>query len=112
MDDYPLPLPSREGRPVNFAAPKAVGKNVCRKGKVVDAVSVSPIRDEDWGWYLYFSELIEWNQGREKSVRLSYYYAPFGSKKWLWGGQYSIEESAPVIKELRERTLEKKHWFA
>ena len=109
--DFPLPLPERVDREVTFAAPKAVAGSAVRKGRVVDAVSVGPVKDDDWGWYLYFSELIEWTGARKKSVRLSYYYAPFGSKKWLWGGQYSIEESASVIKELLEKTIAKKEWF-
>ena len=108
--DFPQPLPIRQGQPVNFSPPKAVN-SVARKGKVIDAVSVGPVKDKDWGWYLYFSELIAWDNGKQRSIRLSYYYAPFGSTKWLWGGQYSIEESASVIKELLEMTLLKKEWF-
>jgi hypothetical protein len=110
--DYPLPLPKRVDSEVSFSAPKAVVEATSRKGRVLDAVSVGPVKDEEWGWYLYFSELIEWEGERSKSVRLSYYYAPFGSTRWLWGGQYSIEESASVIKELLEKTLQKKSWFA
>ena len=99
MNDYPLPFPSRKDLPVSFAAPKAVGENAGRKGKVVDVVSVGPVRDDDWGWYLYFSELIKWDHERENSIRLSYYYyAPFGSKKWLWVGSTRLKNRPSLSK--------------
>jgi hypothetical protein len=107
---YPDPLPVRRGAEVNFNPPEAVPDGKPRKGKVVDYVDVDPVEDPEWGWYYYVSELIEWSGGG-KSVRLAYYYAPHGSNRWLWGGQYSIEDEPLVIKALIDRTLAKSNWF-
>ncbi len=95
---------------MNFNPPEAVPDGKPRKGKVVDYVDVDPVEDPEWGWYYYVSELIEWSGGG-KSVRLAYYYAPHGSNRWLWGGQYSIEDEPLVIKALIDRTLAKSNWF-
>jgi hypothetical protein len=108
---YPLPLPERKEKEVRFKNPKAVISAACREGRVVDAVTVGPVMDVEWGWYYYFSELIEWHSDKSKSVRISYYYAKFDAKSWRMGGQYSIEDSPSVIKALLEKTLGKKEWF-
>jgi hypothetical protein len=75
----PSPLPTRLTKTVEFAAPKAVIDGPPRCGHVKDAVESGPHKDDEWGWYMYFAELIAWDGGGE-SIRLAYYYAPFGSK--------------------------------
>ena len=108
---YPLPVPIRDGKEVIFAPPRAVEKLPHRRSTVVASVSSGPHKDEHWGYYLYFSERIRWDDG-SYSIRLAYYYAPFGSERWLWGGQYSIEDSPAIIKDLLEQTLRQTDWFA
>lgn len=109
---YPTPLPERDGKLVSFAPPRAVEEGTSRIGRVKESVRSGPHKDKEWGYYLYFSELIEWNDEQmSKSIRLAYYYAPFGATCWLWGGQYSIEDSPEIIKELLEKTLQRKGWF-
>lgn len=107
---FPQPLPIRDGKEVSFAPPRSVEEGVSRTGIVVESVQSGPHEDPEWGYYLYFSELIRW-QDATKTIRLSYYYAPFGARRWLWGGQYSIEDSPEVIRGLLEKTLRNEHWF-
>lgn len=111
---YPLPLPTRDHKEVIFAPPRAVDDLAHRHGTVIDSIASGPHEDKDWGFYIYFAELIEWHDTPEKqrSIRLAYYYAPSGAKRWLWGGQYSIEDTPAIIKDLLEKTLQKTHWFA
>jgi hypothetical protein len=106
----PEPLPQRTGKQVHFSPPQSVEEGASRTGDVIDSVQSGPHRDDEWGYYLYFSELIRWKDNTT-SVRLAYYYAPFGANRWLWGGQYSIEDTPAVIKDLIEKTLQKKDWF-
>ena len=112
--NYPLPLPTRIGKRVEFKPPKAVKGKGLRIGKVIDSIFSGPHRDDDWGHYLYVSDLIEWSDrpNHQRSIRLAYYYAPFESRKWIWGGQYSIEDSPAVINTLLQRTLGKAHWYS
>lgn len=107
-----MPLPERDGKSVTFAPPRAVEEGAFRTGTVKESVRSGPHKDNEWGYYLYFSELIEWDDdSKSKSIRLAYYYAPFGANRWLWGGQYSIEDSPAIIKELLEETLKRTNWF-
>lgn len=92
----PPELPeSKKGKTVHFTSPNAVD-GTPREGVIIDEVWHGPIHDAEWGWYAYTAQIIQWANG-EKSARLTYYYQPEGSKKWIFGGQYSIEESLPEM---------------
>src|SRR3954462_1685998 len=97
--DDPVPVPeSRVGRPVEFKPPISVGEMPTRKGTIKDEIWSKVYPDPEWGHYIYTSQLIEWENG-ERSVRLTYYYLPAGASRWLFGGQYSIEDSPAAIHE-------------
>ena len=110
---YPMPLPVRVGKDVSFKPPKAVADSPTRKGKVIESIASGPHLEEGWGYYYYVSDLIEWpdRTERRRSIRLAYYYASVGSKRWIWGGQYSIEDTPDIIGPLLQRTLDQAHWF-
>jgi len=99
------------GKTVRFSSPKSTGGNDYITGMVVDSVSVDPVRHEEWGWYYYVSDLIEWDSDKSRSIRISYYYAPPGGAKWIFGGQYSMEDKPCVIRQVLEKTLSKQSWF-
>jgi hypothetical protein len=102
----PAPPGSKIGRDVIFSPPVAIGEAPKRKGKIVDEVWTEVFPDKEWGWYVYTSQLIEWADGT-KSIRMTYYYQPEGGKKWLFGGQYSLEDTPSVIHGLIRDTLAK-----
>ncbi len=107
MADLPSP---RTGQRVTFRTPKNVGGTPVA-GTVLDEVWCGPYPDP-WGEYALFSELIEWDGGTGKSIRMSYYYRPQNKSHWIFGGQYCINGTPAEVKELIVKTLGKAHWFA
>lgn len=105
MSLKPDPPQSKVGKSVWFSPPVAVGHLPPRTGKIEQEVWSDVYEDSDWGWYIYTSQLIKWDQDGSKSIRLTYYYHPGGGSKWFFGGQYSIEDSPAVIKDILEKTL-------
>lgn len=99
---------SKIGNKVVFAPPVSVSATPYRTGKIADEIWSSPCFDPQWGWYVYTSQLIEWDDLEHgKSIRITYYYQPEGSSRWLFGGQYSIEDTPDVINEHLRKTLAK-----
>lgn len=97
-----------KGQDVNFTSPV---DGTPYTGKVLDFIELDPVGGEEggeWGWYRYFSELIEWPDGT-RSIRLSYWHYHSSAKQWQWnfGGQYSIEDEPSVVNKLLELTLAK-----
>jgi hypothetical protein len=45
------------------------------------------------------------------SVRLTYYYAPDDKKRWIFGGQFSIEDRPNIVENILRNTLAQTHWF-
>jgi hypothetical protein len=103
----PQPPPSKIGNPVKFSPPVGVGKAAKYNGIIKDEVWGRVCYDKEWGFYIYTSQLIEWSAGGT-SVRMTYYYQREGSGQWRFG-QYSIEDSPEIIREILEATL-KKNW--
>lgn len=104
----PNPPKSKIGNEVVFAPPVAVSTALPRVGRIKDEVWSPVSRDDDWGWYVYTSQLIEWNAKEHgQSIRITYYYQPFGGDNWLFGGQYSIEDRPSLINEHLQMTLAK-----
>lgn len=107
MNPPALP-PSKIGNEVVFSPPVSISASPSRRGRVVDEVWSEPCFDLQWGWYVYTSQLIEWEDTEHgRSIRITYYYQPLGSDRWLFGGQYSIEDTPEVINEHLRRTLAK-----
>lgn len=104
----PLPNP-RTGKKVSFRPPKAVG-GPSIQGTVEGEVWTGPHLDPAWGYYAFFSELIRWDD-QSRSIRLSYYYWPLGRRRWIFGGQFSLEGTPSEIHELLKVTLEQVDWF-
>lgn len=111
--NHPMPLPVRIGKPVKFKPPKGAINTKEKSGRVIDSIASGPHLDADWGYYYYVSDLIEWpgESQSNRSIRLGYYYAPIGSDKWRWGGQYSIEDSPKIIHAILQQTLGQATWF-
>lgn len=103
---YPKPLPERVNAPVRFSAPKGAVVGAPRRGRVAEALAFGPYEDKGWGYYVYFAERIAWPDEQQPwSVRLAYFYAPYSAKRWLWGGQYSIEETPRNMRQILEGHL-------
>ena len=105
MSLKPAPPGSKIGNEVTFSPPVAVGEAPTRRGKVIDEVWTDVFPDDDWGWYVYTSQLIEWAD-ETRSIRMTYYYQPEGSTSWLFG-QYSLEDTPSIIQGLIRDTLAK-----
>jgi hypothetical protein len=104
----PNPPKSKIGNEVKFKPPIGAGENISpRKGKIVDEIWSGIYPDQEWGHYIYTSQLIQWDNG-QKSIRLTYYYCPHGKERWIFGGQFSIEDKPEIINKLLSATLEKK----
>jgi hypothetical protein len=104
----PNPPQSKIGNKVVFAPPVAISTAAPRVGRIKDEVWSAVYPDQEWGWYSYTSQLIEWEtEEHGRSIRITYYYQPFGGDKWLFGGQYSIEDAPDVINEHLRKTLAK-----
>jgi hypothetical protein len=100
--------PSRIGNEVVFAPPVNVSETAVRRGHIRDEIWSVVHRDPQWGWYVYTSQLIEWERPHEGySTRITYYYQPENLGRWLFGGQYSIEDTPEVINEHLRATLAK-----
>jgi hypothetical protein len=100
---------SKKGSRVIFKPPKGAGTQVSpRKGEIIDEIWSDVYLDQDWGHYIYTSQLIQWDNGN-KSIRLTYYYCPNGKDRWIFGGQFSIEDKPEIINKLLSETL-KKDW--
>ena len=104
--EKPVPPPSKIGNKVVFSPPLAVGDAPKRKGEIVDEVWTEIYPDKAWGWYIYTSQLIKWADG-SRSIRMTYYYHPEGGARWIFGGQYSLEDTPDVIHGLIRDTLVK-----
>ncbi len=100
---------SKIGNPVVFSPPIAIGEAPKRTGKIIDEVWTEVLLDKEWGWYVYTSQLIEWTD-TSRSIRITYYYCPQGGNQWIFGGQYSIEDTPEVIQGLIKDTLAK-GWY-
>ncbi len=106
----PLPPPSKIGNPVEFSPPVSVGEAAKRRGKIKDELWSEIYKDSEWGYYIYTSQLIEWDNG-DRSIRITYYYQPDGATRWFFAGQYSIDDRPEIIRTVLEATL-KKNWYA
>ena len=106
----PTPPPLKKGNLVVFSPPVSVGEAPIRKGYIKDEVWSDPYLDADWGYYIYTSQLIEWENGG-RSIRITYYYQPINSDRWFFGGQYSIEDTPEIIERILKATLQKKEWY-
>jgi len=103
----PKPPQFNIGKKVLFKAPVGAGENApVRKGKIIDEIWSDIYLDKEWGYYIYTSQLIQWDNGR-KSIRVTYYYCPNGKEQWIFGGQYSIEDKPEIINKLLSDTLNK-----
>ena len=109
-----MPTPPRPeskiGNVVEFSPPISVGEAAKRRGKIKDELWSEIYPDSEWGYYIYTSQLIEWENGG-RSIRITYYYRPEGAKHWFFGGQYSIDDEPKIIRKVLEATLNK-NWYA
>ena len=105
----PKPFTSRIGSKVEFGPPKGVPGAERRHGVVKDEVLGEVQEDTDWGHYINTAQLIAWNHGGH-SVRITYYYWPPNSTRWIFGGQFSIDDEPLVIRDLLQKTLAK-DWY-
>lgn len=94
---------------MTFRPPKAVG-GINIDGTVLDEVWTGPHLEPGWGYYAFFSELIQWDD-RSRSIRLSYFYWPKNGQRWIFGGQSSLEGGLLEIHDLLQKTLAQQHWF-
>jgi hypothetical protein len=102
----PAGPPSKIGNKVTFSPPISAKGSPKRIGQIKDEIWSEVYPNSDWGgWNIYTSQLIEWASGG-RSIRLTYYYFPAGGSHWIFGGQYSLEDSPAVVREIITRTLE------
>ncbi len=123
-------LETRIGRTVRFSPPRDVQNKKGPRfvGTIVDEVWADPSINlaqchrtpckkgkHCWGDYSFFAQLIKWEEasadGKQYFVRLGYYRRQCGSKGWRFAGQTTVTDYPGKIRNLLEKTLQKKAWF-